>query len=88
MPQRWPTIATLSTAGTGTVHAGGDSILTVTPVYKGRKRSLSGERAADLRARAAAGESKAGLARQFGISRQTLYQYLRSPTPTPAPTPR
>ena len=57
-------------------------------VYKGRKRSLSGERAADLRARAAAGESKAGLAREFGISRQTLYQYLRSPAPTPAPTPR
>ena len=57
-------------------------------VYKGRKRSLSGERAADLRARAAAGETKAGLAREFGISRQTLYQYLRSPAPTPAPTPR
>ena len=54
-------------------------------VYKGRKRSLSGERAADLRARAAAGETKAGLAREFGISRQTLYQYLRSPAPTPAP---
>lgn len=57
-------------------------------VYQGRKRSLSGERAADLRARAAAGETKAGLAREFGISRQTLYQYLRSPAPTPAPTPR
>lgn len=57
-------------------------------VYKGRKRSLSGERAADLRARAAAGETKAGLAREFGISRQTLYQYLRSPAPTPAPPPR
>jgi hypothetical protein len=27
--------------------------------------------------RAAAGEKKAGLAREFGISRETLYQYLR-----------
>ncbi|MDN5851929.1 MAG: recombinase family protein [Actinomycetia bacterium] len=54
-------------------------------VYKGRKRSLSSERATDLRVRAAAGDPKAGLAREFGISRQTLYQYLRSPTPTPAP---
>lgn len=56
-------------------------------VYTGRKRSLSSERAQALRARAAAGEPKAGLAREFGISRQTLYQYLRPPTPTPTPTP-
>ena len=44
-------------------------------VYKGRKPSLSPERATELRARAAAGEKKAGLAREFGISRETLYQY-------------
>lgn len=52
-------------------------------VYTGRKRSLSGERVEALRARAATGEPKAALAREFGISRQTLYQYLRLPAPTP-----
>ena len=45
--------------------------------YRGRKKSLSPERAAALRKRAAAGEKKAALAREFGISRETLYQYLR-----------
>jgi DNA invertase Pin-like site-specific DNA recombinase len=46
--------------------------------YRGRKKSLSPEKAAALRKRAAAGEKKAGLAREFGISRETLYQYLRT----------
>jgi DNA invertase Pin-like site-specific DNA recombinase len=46
-------------------------------VYRGRAPSLSPERAAELRRRAAAGERKAPLAREFGISRETLYQYLR-----------
>jgi DNA invertase Pin-like site-specific DNA recombinase len=45
-------------------------------VYKGRKPSLTPERAAELRARAAHGEKKAHLAREFGISRETLYSYL------------
>jgi DNA invertase Pin-like site-specific DNA recombinase len=45
-------------------------------IYKGRKRSLTGERAADLRRRVLAGETKAALAREFGISRETLYSYL------------
>jgi DNA invertase Pin-like site-specific DNA recombinase len=44
-------------------------------VYRGRRPSLSPERIAQLRARVAAGEKKAGLAREFGISRETLYQY-------------
>lgn len=48
-------------------------------VYRGRKRALSFEQAAELRRRAAAGEVKAQLARAFGISRETLYQTLRSP---------
>jgi hypothetical protein len=34
--------------------------------------------AADLRKRAEAGEKKAALAREFDISRETLYQYLRA----------
>lgn len=46
-------------------------------VYRGRAQALSPPRAAELRARAAAGEKKAALAREFGISRETLYQYLR-----------
>jgi DNA invertase Pin-like site-specific DNA recombinase len=46
-------------------------------VYTGRKPSLSAEQVTQLRRRVAAGESKASLARAFGISRQTLYQYLR-----------
>jgi DNA invertase Pin-like site-specific DNA recombinase len=44
-------------------------------VYKGRKPSLTPERAQELRARVASGEKKAVLAREFGISRETLYQY-------------
>ncbi|PVX59749.1 recombinase family protein [Rhodococcus globerulus] len=46
--------------------------------YKGRKRSLTSTQSEELGRRAAAGESKAGLAREFGVSRQTVYQYLRS----------
>ncbi|MCR7706431.1 recombinase family protein [Pseudomonas aeruginosa] len=46
--------------------------------YRGRKKSLSDEQAITLRQRAAAGEPKAQLAREFGISRETLYQYLRT----------
>ena len=44
-------------------------------VYKGRKPSLNPERVQELRARIALGEKKAALAREFGISRETLYQY-------------
>lgn len=46
--------------------------------YRGRKKALSPERMAELCRRAAAGERKAKLAREFGISRETLYQYLRT----------
>lgn len=50
--------------------------------YRGRKRALSPEQVQELRTRAAAGEKRAGLAREFGISRETLYQYLREAEPT------
>ena len=50
--------------------------------YMGRKPSLTPGQAEALRARAAAGEPKAGLAREFGISRQTLYSYLSPPAST------
>jgi DNA invertase Pin-like site-specific DNA recombinase len=45
-------------------------------VYRGRKPSLTPERAKDLRKRVASGQKKAVVAREFGISRETLYQYL------------
>jgi DNA invertase Pin-like site-specific DNA recombinase len=40
--------------------------------YRGRKKSLSPDQEAELRQRVAAGEKKAGLARELGISRETL----------------
>jgi DNA invertase Pin-like site-specific DNA recombinase len=46
--------------------------------YRGRKKVLTDERAEELRRRAARGEKKAPLAREFRISRETLYQYLRN----------
>ena len=47
-------------------------------VYKGRKRSLTTEQVGELRAKAAApGAVKAQLAREYRISRETLYQYIR-----------
>jgi len=46
--------------------------------YPGRKRTLTDEQATDLRERVVAGEPKARLAREFGISRETVYQYLRA----------
>ena len=46
--------------------------------YRGRKPALSDAQVADLRRRVDDGERKAQIARDFGISRETLYQYLRS----------
>jgi len=53
-------------------------------VYRGRKKALSPEQTAELRQRVAAGERKAKLAREFGISRESLYQYLKTDGPCPA----
>jgi len=44
--------------------------------YRGRKPSLTPARAAELRRRVADGGSKAALAREFSISRDTLYRYV------------
>lgn len=46
--------------------------------YRGRKKALSAEAVAELGRRVAAGEKKAHIARDLGISRETLYQYLRA----------
>lgn len=45
-------------------------------VYKGRKPKLASGKVKELIQRAAAGESKTDLAREFGIDRSTLYVYL------------
>jgi DNA invertase Pin-like site-specific DNA recombinase len=47
-------------------------------VYRGRVPSLTAEKASLLRQRVAAGEPKAKLAREFGISRASLYNYMAS----------
>ena len=49
--------------------------------YRGRKKSLNPDQLDRLAQRAAAGAPKAVLAREFGISRETVYQYLRAPAP-------
>src|SRR5215208_101440 len=51
--------------------------------YRGRKKALSQAAVSELRARIAAGISKAKVAREFGISRQTLYQYLQDSEAAP-----
>lgn len=44
--------------------------------YKGRKPSLTEDRVLELQRRAGAGEKKTALAREFGISRETVYSYI------------
>ena len=43
----------------------------------GRKKALSPEQVIELHARVAANEPKTQIARHFGISRETLYSYLK-----------
>lgn len=45
--------------------------------YRGRKKTLTPERAAELVRKAADGTPKSVLAKDYGISRETVYQYLR-----------
>ncbi len=46
-------------------------------VYRGRKKALTAEQVQVLRQQDQAAEAKAALAHAFGISRETVYQYLR-----------
>lgn len=46
--------------------------------YKGRKKALTKADATEVRRRIAAGAKKAQVARDFGVSRETIYQYLRT----------
>jgi len=70
MPQGQVITAKVEKAGEGIALAkkGG--------VYRGRKPSLTAQQSEDLRKRVASGEKKAVVAREFGISRETLYAYL------------
>lgn len=45
-------------------------------VYKGRKRALTPSQVEELVRLVASGQSKAQIARELGISRETLYRYL------------
>lgn len=44
--------------------------------YKGRKPLLNADQVQELIKRAASGEKKTALAREFGISRETVYAYI------------
>ncbi len=50
-------------------------------VYKGRKPALGLQQVVELRHRVAAGDNKTKLAKELGISRETLYQYIKSAQP-------
>ncbi len=58
-------------------QAQGISIAKTKGAYRGRKRALTADQVAAIRQRAAAGEHKAVLAREFNVSRETLHQSLR-----------
>jgi DNA invertase Pin-like site-specific DNA recombinase len=45
-------------------------------VFKGRKRVITDEQIATIKARVAAGDKKKHIAADLGISRETVYQYL------------
>jgi DNA invertase Pin-like site-specific DNA recombinase len=45
--------------------------------YKGRKATLSQEQIDEIKKRVTQGDKKSHIARDFSISRETLYQYLR-----------
>jgi DNA invertase Pin-like site-specific DNA recombinase len=47
-------------------------------VYTGRRKALTAAQVEQIAVRAGAGEAKAALAREFGVSRETLYQHLRA----------
>jgi DNA invertase Pin-like site-specific DNA recombinase len=54
----------------------GIAIAKAAGAYKGRKRSMTDDRIAEIKQRIEKGDKKAQIAREMGISRETLYQYL------------
>ncbi|MBN0978481.1 recombinase family protein [Pseudomonas hygromyciniae] len=71
-------IAEFERAATREKQAIGIASAKMRGVYRGRKKKLSDNQVVSLIDRAGTGESKSKLARDFEISRQTLYRYLRS----------
>jgi DNA invertase Pin-like site-specific DNA recombinase len=59
----------------------GIAIAKVEGKYKGRKPSLNMQQVGDLVRRARAGEKKTLLAREYNVSRETVYSYLSSAHP-------
>ena len=53
--------------------------------YRGRRKSLGEDQVTELLLRAESGVAKAALARELGISRETLYQYLRAASSSSGP---
>ena len=58
----------------------GIAIAKVAGKYKGRKPALKPESIQELKSRAASGEKKTALARDFGVSRETVYTYINQQT--------
>lgn len=56
--------------------------------YKGRKPVLTPQKALELQHKASEGANKAALAREFGISRTSLYEYLNAESKAAAVRPR
>ena len=59
-------------------QAEGIAIAKAKGVYKGRKKALAPAQAQELLELAQSGMPKAELARSYGVSRETVYQYLRA----------
>lgn len=59
-------------------QAEGIALAKVKGVYKGRKPSVDAAMVAEMKRRIEAGETKAKIARDLSISRETLYQHIRS----------
>ena len=57
---------------------GGDVCSPIDSILMPSAYALAAGQASGLRKRVASGEKKALLAREFGVSRETLYQYLRA----------
>lgn len=71
------TLAEFERAAARKKQAAGIAAAKMRGSYSGRKKKLSDNQVVSLMDRAGAGESKSKLARDFDISRQTLYRYLR-----------
>ena len=55
----------------------GIAIAKLKGAYKGRRPSLSDEQVLELKQKVENGEKKTAIAKEFGISRETLYQYIK-----------